>query len=264
MSGGISPETDISGARALMAERARDAEPAFCVLQEVSILMADIRGFMAMTEEHSPVVMLETLNRYLTRMCAVALENGGMVDKFMGDAIMLLFGAPEVAADDARRAVTCAVQMQLAVNEMNRENVSLGLPPLHIGIGVNTGQVIAGRLGPAVHSEYTVIGSEVNITARIEAFSLRGQVLISETTFERCGDLLEVAAPMEVQVKGKSTPVRLREVLGVPSLNLKVPRRDGRKSPRVEVRIPCVYQNVQGEVVIPSEHKGLVRDSPQK
>lgn len=241
-------------------ERARAAARQPCVLQEVSILMADIRGFSAMAENHSPVVMLETLNRYLARMCELAFANEGTVDKFMGDSIMLLFGAPRVAEDDARRAVTCAVQMQIAMEQMNRDNVGSGLPPLHIGIGINTGEVIAGRLGSDLHSEYTVIGNEVNVAARMEAFSLRGQVLISEATFQRCGDFVEAAEPMDVHMKGRSAPVSLREVLGIPSLGLKVPRQDVRKSPRVEVRIPCVYQNVEGKVVIPSEHKGLVHD----
>ena len=253
---------DISRATASAGrqEESRAGMSAPCSLQEVSILMADIRGFTAMAEDYSPVVMLETLNRYLAKMCEIAVSHGGTVDKFMGDAVMLLFGAPRVADDDARRAVDCAVAMQIAVEEMNRENAMLGLPPLHVGIGINTGQVIAGRLGSELHSEYTVVGNEVNIAARIEAFSLRGQVLISETTFERCAGHVETAEPVEVQMKGKSAPVRLREVLAIPSLGWKLPRQDVRRSPRVEVHIPCVYQNVEDKVIIPGERRGIVHD----
>lgn len=244
-----------------MNERAHPDRPASGgVVQEVSILMADIRGFTAMAESRAPEVMFETLNRYLTRMCEIAVANGGTVDKFMGDSVMLLFGAPRTAPDDARRAVICAVQMQIAAEQMNQENVELGLPPLHMGIGINTGQVIAGRLGSDLHSEYTVVGNEVNVASRIESFSLRGQVLISETTRERCGDFIETAEPMEVHMKGKAEPVRLREVLGIPSLDLRVPRQDVRKSPRVQVRLPYVYRTVAGKVVVPSEHKGIVHD----
>jgi len=228
--------------------------------QEVTIIMADIRGFTTMSETHAPDVVVETLNRYLSKMSEVAVANGGVVDKFMGDAVMLLFGIPNAAPDDVQRALICAVQMQIAMKEMNRENKSLGLPALFMGVGINTGEVIAGTLGSALHSENTVIGNEVNVAARIESFSLRGQILISESTYARCADFVQVEEPMEVHMKGKTQPVTLREVLGIPSLSLQVPRQEIRKSPRVEVRLPFVYQSVKGKVVIPTEHKGLAHD----
>ena len=228
--------------------------------QDATIVMADIRGFTARSESYSPQVVMETLNRYLSRMSEVAVANGGTIDKFMGDAVMLLFGLPTPAPDDARRAVTCAVQMQIAMEEMNLENRELDLPALYMGVGINTGKVIAGTLGSKLHSEDTVVGNAVNIAARIESFSLRGQVLISESTYQRCGDFIQVEGPMEVMMKGKSDPVVLREVLAIPELGIAVPRQEIRKSPRVEVRIPFVYQTVQGKVVTPSEHKGVVHD----
>ena len=228
--------------------------------REATIVMADIRGFTAMSESHTPQVVMETLNRYLSRMSEVAVANGGTIDKFMGDAVMLHFGLPAPAQDDARRAVTCAVQMQVAMDELNLENHHLGLPALYMGVGINTGNVIAGTLGSKLHSEDTVIGNAVNVAARIESFSLRGQVLISESTYQQCGDFVQVEGPMEVLMKGKSDPVILREVLAIPELGLAVPRQEIRKSPRVEVRIPFVYQTVEGKVVTPSEHKGVVHD----
>lgn len=231
-----------------------------CSIQEVTILLSDLRGFSGISESHPPEVVLHVLNRYLARMCEVAVANGGTIDKFMGDAVMVLFGAPHSGPDDARRAVTCAVQMQGAMEAMNHEHARQGLPSLYMGVGVNTGKVIAGMLGSELHSEYTVIGNEVNVASRIEAFSLRGQVLISETTYEHCRGFVETAAPMAVHMKGQTAPVRLREVLAIPSLGLTIPRQDGRKSPRVEVRIPCIYQTVVGKVVMPPEHKGVVLD----
>jgi adenylate cyclase len=228
--------------------------------REVSILLADLRGFSSIAEANPVRRVLEVLNRYLAPMCEIAVDNGGTIDKFMGDAIMVVFGAPQRGAEDARRAVTCAVQMQIAMIELNRDQASKGLPPLFMGAGINTGHVIAGLLGSDLHSEYTVIGDEVNLASRIEAFSLRGQVLISESTFDRCRDFVTVGAPMDVCVKGKPNPVRLREVIAIPSLGLQVPRQDERNSPRVEVRIPFTYRTVLDKVVLPSQCTGVVLD----
>ena len=228
--------------------------------QEVTVLMSDLRGFAAISEANPPRVVLEALNQFLSRMCEIAIDNGGTIDKFMGDAVMVLFGAPVSRADDARRAVTCAVQMQIAMEEINRGYAELEFPAVYMGTGINTGQVMAGTLGSNLYSEYTVIGEEVNIASRIEAFSVRGQVLISEATFDRCQGFVTVGDPMDVHVKGKSKLVRLREVLAVPSLNLTVPRQDVRKGPRVEARLPFTYKFVVGKVVIPPRCKGVVLD----
>lgn len=227
---------------------------------EVTLLLTDLRGFTSISEANPVRTVLDVLNRYLARMCEIAVHNGGTIDKFMGDGIMLVFGAPQRFADDARRAVTCAVQMQIAMIEMNRDQAAKGFPPLFMGAGINTGYVIAGLLGSELHSEYTVIGDEVNLASRIEAFSLRGQVLISESTFDRCRDFVAAGAPMDVHVKGKSNLVRLREVVAIPSLGLQIPRQEVRNSPRVEVRIPFTYQTVLDKIVMPPRHAGVVRD----
>jgi adenylate cyclase len=226
----------------------------------VSILLADLRGFSSIAEVNSVHRVLEVLNRYLAPMCEIAMDNGGTIDKFMGDAIMVVFGAPQRGVDDARRAVTCAVQMQIAMVELNREQASRGLPPLFMGAGINTGHVIAGLLGSQLHSEYTVIGDEVNLASRIEAFSLRGQVLISESTFDRCRDFVSAGAPMDVHVKGRSKPVRLREVMAIPSLGLQIPRQEVRDSPRVETRIPFTYQTIVDKIVMPTRYAGVALD----
>ncbi|HEY5291518.1 MAG TPA: adenylate/guanylate cyclase domain-containing protein [Burkholderiales bacterium] len=228
--------------------------------REVSILLADLRGFGSIAEANPVRRVLEVLNRYLAPMCEIAVDNGGTIDKFMGDAIMVVFGAQQHGADDARRAVTCAVQMQIAMVELNRDQAAKGLPPLFMGAGINTGHAMAGLLGSELHSEYTVIGDEVNLASRIEAFSLRGQVLISESTFDRCRDFVTAGAPMDVHVKGKSNPVRLREVIAIPSLGLQIPRQEMRNSPRVEVRIPFTYKTVVDKTVMPSRHEGVVLD----
>ena len=228
--------------------------------REVTILLADLRGFTTVAAKQSADIVLEMLNRYFGRMSAIIFANGGSIDKFMGDAIMVLFGAPVAHADDVRIAVTCAVQMQIAMDEVNREHREQGLPELFMGIGINTGTVMAGMLGSAAYSEYTVIGDEVNLASRIEAFSLRGQVLVSENTYRRCSDYVDAEEPLSVLVKGKSEPVLLREVRGIPSFGLQVPRMEIRRSPRVEVTIPFSYQKIENKIVQPATKEARTRD----
>ena len=230
------------------------------VSREVTIVLADLRGFTSISESHAATAVLELLNRYLGRMSEIIFRHGGTIDKFMGDSIMVLFGAPATHEDDVRRAVACAVEMQIAMREINQDNKHRGMPELYMGIGINTGTVMAGLLGSELYSEYTVIGDEVNLTSRIEAFSLRGQVLISQNTYERCPDFATTGAPMDVHVKGKAHPVSLREVLAIPTLGLEVPRQEIRRSPRIEVKIPFSYQTVKSKIVVPQLHHGTIRD----
>lgn len=228
--------------------------------QEVTILFADLRGFTTIAEVTPADQVLDVLNRFLTRMCEIVCRHDGTVDKFMGDAVMVLFGAPHRRADDARRAVACAAEMQLAMDAINHDHAAAGLPPLYLGAGINTGHVMAGMLGPVKHSEYTVVGKAVNLASRIEAFSQPGQILISETTFEQCGGFVATGEPMDVYVKGRLEPVRLREVFGIPSLGLEIPRHDVRKSRRVEARIPFTYQRMAGNAAVPPRRNGMVLD----
>jgi len=160
--------------------------------REVTIVLADLRGFTAISESFPPTAVLELLNRYLGRMSEIIFRHEGAIDKFMGDSIMVLFGAPNAHDDDVQRALACAVEMQLAMEEINDDNKRRGMPELFMGIGINTGTVMAGLLGSELYSEYTVIGDEVNLTSRIEAFSLRGQ---HRARFHRLAVDVDRAAP---------------------------------------------------------------------
>lgn len=228
--------------------------------REVTILLTDLRGFTSILEAYPTSFVLDLLNRYLSKMSEIIVRNQGTIDKFMGDSIMVLFGAPYSQRNDVQHAIKCAVEMQIAMDEINEYSKNLEMPELFMGIGINTGTVMAGLLGSALHSEYTVIGDEVNLTSRIEAFSLRGQVLISQGTLDRCQDFVTTSKPMDVLVKGKAKPIDLYEVLAIPSLGLKLPRKESRKSPRVEVRIPFTYQLVVNKIVMPQVHQGVIRD----
>lgn len=228
--------------------------------REVTIMLADLRGFTALAADHPAGVVIQLLNPCFIKMSEIIYRYQGRIDKFMGDSIMVLFGVPVSRDDDVTRALACAVEMQMTMSTLNLAHKDQGMPELYMGIGINTGIVLAGMLGSEHYSEYTVIGDEVNLASRIEAFSLRGQVLISQSTYERCKDFVETSEPMDIHVKGKPLPVSLREVIAIPSLRLRVPRQEIRRSHRVEVKLPFSYQLIENGIVLPEARSGTIYD----
>ena len=229
--------------------------------RRVTILLSDLRGFTAVAEKFTALEMVEALNRYFNRMTEIIIGYGGTIDKFMGDAIMALFGAPTLRDDDIEAALACAIEMQMAMKEINEQNLACGMAPLYMGIGINTGEVVAGHLGSALHSEYTVIGDQVNLASRVEAHSLRGQILLSENTYLLARDFIETGSVNEVKVKGKKGAVRMVELLATRRPHrLVAPTREIRNSPRVEVDIPLTFQMIRGSSVLPQERLGRVID----
>lgn len=229
--------------------------------KHITILLSDIRGFTALTETYSARVVVDMLNRYFTCMSRIIVRYGGTIDKFMGDSIMVLFGAPITHTDDVERAIGCAVEMQQAMTEFNQQNSQLNLPEIFIGIGINSGLVMAGTVGSDIHNEYTVIGDEVNLVSRIEAQSLRGQILLSENTFHLANNYVETGPPNTVTVKGRRQSVTLYELLSTEKPHaMKVPRREARNSPRAVVHIPVFFQQLEGKTVLPEIYRGEVVD----
>ena len=183
--------------------------------RKVTMLMADLRGFTALSERLDPKDVVALLNRYLSNMVAIVKKYGGTIEQYIGDAIFVLFGAPVWKEDDAQRAVACAVEMQLAMASINEANARDGLPELEVGIGLHTGQVVAGNIGAPERMQYGVIGNHVNLTQRIQACTSGGQILISETTRREVGSILRLGRPMEVKVKGVEQAIALAEVHGI-------------------------------------------------
>jgi adenylate cyclase len=229
--------------------------------REVSILLADLRGFAAIAEAYPAGVVLDTLNRCFAKLTEVIVQHYGTIDKFMGDAIMVVFPGDQAAAHDhARRAILCAVQMQIAMDELRERHKAENVPEMFLGIGVNTGKVMTGLIGSDLYRAHTVIGDEVNLASRIEAFSLRGQVLISQSTYDLCKDFAECGPPVQVYMKGKAESVFIREVKGIPSLGKFVPRRELRRSARVEVLLPFAYQIVDRKAVLTAVETGTIHN----
>jgi adenylate cyclase len=228
--------------------------------REVTLLLADLRGFTEMSALQPAAEVIAALNRCLVRLSEVVLRHQGTIEQFLGDSIRVVFGAPIAHEDDVERALVCAVEMQLAMRDLNLVHLRERLPQVYLGIGVNTGTVMAGRFGSDLFSQYTVIGEEVNLASRIEAFSLRGQVLISESTYQRSWNRVSATAPMQVYVKGRLQPVSLRELVAIPSRKLKVPRQEFRRSHRAGTRVPCLCQLVQGDDVQPRIIHAMILD----
>jgi class 3 adenylate cyclase len=185
--------------------------------REVSVLFADVRGFTTYSEQHDPEQVTRTLNEYFEVMVDVIASHDGVLDKYIGDGLMVVFGAPVLQPDHARRAVITALEMQAALHSLNLKRAQRGDAPIAIGVGVNTGIVISGNLGSIKRMEFTVVGDTVNLAARLESRALQGQVLIGEATYRVVEELVEAESLGPMPVKGKAEPVPIWLVKGLRS-----------------------------------------------
>ena len=187
--------------------------------KNVTVFFSDIRSFTAMSEKLTPEQVVEFLNEYMTRMVKCVDATGGVVDKFIGDAIMAVWGAPVSAGspkDDALNGIKASLLMRKELYELNKEREAKGLIPVHIGCGLNSGDVIAGQIGSDKRMEYTVIGDTVNTASRTEALNkpFHTDVLITENTWQLVKDEILVEEMPGVKVKGKTYKLRMFAVIG--------------------------------------------------
>ncbi len=194
------------------------ADPSLAALggarRHMTVLFSDVRGFTAMSEQGSPEQVVAQLNQYFSRMVSVVFEHRGTVDKFVGDMVMALYGAPLDDHDHAEHAMQTALAMAKALGELNAEWQSQGRPTLDIGIGINTGEMVAGNIGSDTIMSYTVIGDAVNLGARLESLNkdYGTRIIISEATRSRLKGRYDIHPLGDVIVKGKSKPVAIFEV----------------------------------------------------
>ena len=182
--------------------------------RQVTLLMSDLRGFTALAERLEATEVVSLLNHYLSAMVELIHRTGGTIDEIIGDAIFVLFGAPLVMPDAAQRAVCCALEMQKAMPGVNEHNVHMGWPEIEMGIGIHTGEVVVGNIGSTKRSKYAVVGRTVNLTARIESFTVGGQVLVSPTLINAAGRGLILGDAVKVHAKGMREALGCRELLG--------------------------------------------------
>ncbi|MBZ4397277.1 adenylate/guanylate cyclase domain-containing protein [Myxococcus fulvus] len=194
-------------------------------LAEVSCLFADIRGFTTISENESPQEVVSMLNTFFTAMADVVFRYEGNLDKFIGDCVMAVWGPPLSHPDDAARAVRAALEMQEAVDQINRNRVAAGKAPIEVGIGINTGQAVVGYMGSAERHEFTAIGDTVNTASRLCGMAKSGEVLASESTVRRSGAGFDVEELPALQVKGKEKAVPTYRVHGVEHTTAASPRR---------------------------------------
>jgi len=183
--------------------------------RNVTILMSDLRGFTSIGEKLEAEEVLRILNNYLRKMTDIIFKYQGTIDEIIGDAILVIFGAPFTKPDDACRAISCALEMQIAMNDVNMNNQKMGYPNLSMGIGINTGDVIVGNIGSSRRAKYGVIGSNVNLTSRIESYTLGGQILVSEQTLQACNQDLRIDKELCVLPKGLTESITIYEIGGI-------------------------------------------------
>ncbi len=182
------------------------------VNQTITVLFADIRGFTAFAEKESPEKVVGLLNRYFTAMSEIIFNYGGTLDKYIGDGLMAIFGAPTATPEDAKNALITAITMQKRIETLNQELAVEGYKPVSIGIGLHTGEATIGYIGSEQRSEYTAIGDTVNIAARLESNSKGGQILVSDATAKAGGELFSFMPREPLNVKNRLEPITLFEV----------------------------------------------------
>lgn len=184
--------------------------------REATIFFSDVRGFTGMSETMEPEQVVEMLNEYMTRMVSVVLKNNGIVDKYVGDAIMALWGVPLGGENDTCNAVRACIEMRQELAKLNELRISRGQPPLKIGMGVNTGQVIAGNIGSNEKMEYTVIGDSVNLASRIESMTKEygTDCLISKSIHDKVKDRFIFETCAAARVKGKTEAIEIFQLKG--------------------------------------------------
>ncbi len=177
------------------------------VNQKVSVLFCDIRGFTSISEQLAPEKIVEILNELFTRMTDVVFDHGGTLDKYLGDGLLAVFGAPISKGKDAANAVGAAIAIQRLVQELNRDSAARKWPELKVGIGVSTGIVTAGNIGSPRRLDYTVVGDTVNVASRLVSHAAGGQILITQATAADLGPGFNCAPMPPLLVKGKSQPL---------------------------------------------------------
>jgi adenylate cyclase len=185
------------------------------VTQQITILYADVCGFTTMSAKAHPEQVVEMLNRLFSSLTEIVFKNGGTLDKYIGDCIMALFGAPYVGERDAENAVRTAIEMRQALVALNEDFAELGFPHVNLSIGLNSGPATVGYIGSERRTDYTAIGDSVNLAARLQTAAKPGQVLVSGSTAVSVGDEFVVRRVADLTLKGYDASIAAYEVLGV-------------------------------------------------
>jgi len=226
--------------------------------KEVTIMMTDLRGFTALSERLKPEQVVQMLNSYFEIMVETVLKYKGTINEIIGDALLVIFGAPQDMSDQAKRAIACSIEMQNAMTEVNKENRLQNLPDLEMGIGINKAEVIIGNIGSSKRSKYTVVGSGVNMASRIESYTVGGQILISDTVLKEAGTKLRIDGEQEVYPKGSETPIKIFEVGGIADQYNLVLEYEDTDVVKLQQKIPFQYSILGGKHIRKENLKGNI------
>lgn len=183
--------------------------------REITVMLSDLRGFSSLCERLSPEQVVAILNIYLGAMAEVIDRHRGSINEFLGDAILVLFGAPMVQTDHAERAVACALEMQLAMDAVVAALRAQGLPTIEMGIGVHTGECVVGNIGSDKRAKYGIVGTPINLASRIEGYTVGGQILVSEHTAGRVAARLHARGTFRVMPKGAREALTILDIRGI-------------------------------------------------
>jgi adenylate cyclase len=181
----------------------------------VTTMFCDVRGFTPIAERIKPADLVDMLNEHFTAMTAIIFEHLGTLDKYIGDEIMAVFGSPMSQADDALRAVQAAMAMQSKNAELNAKRLAEGRPIFELGIGLSSGEVVAGYIGSPDRMEFTVVGDKVNTARRLCSLAEPGQIIVSDITYDLVKERAKAKPIGTVMLKGKETPVHAFEITAV-------------------------------------------------
>lgn len=184
---------------------------------EITVMFADIRGFTSLSESHKAEEVSQLLNEYFSELEPIISKYNGVINKFIGDAVLVVFGDPSQDKFHAKNAVKCAYELRKKVKDIKQRWIEEGKPKIDIGIGINTGEAFIGNVGTKNRFEYTVIGDTVNIASRIEDYNkiYKTNILISENTYNKISQIVDVIKIREVYIKGKSKKINIYEVLRI-------------------------------------------------
>ena len=185
--------------------------------KECTILFSDVRNFTSISEKMEPEVLVDLMNHYFEPISKVIIDHGGYIDKFIGDAVMAIFGAPQHFDDHAYRACAASLEMQKVLNDLEPKfKEKFGIKAFRIGVGLHTGQVIVGNIGSKQRLNYTVMGDTVNLASRLESANkeLGTEMCMSESTYNQVKDKIQGRFISSIHVKGKEEEVRVYELTG--------------------------------------------------
>jgi class 3 adenylate cyclase len=226
--------------------------------QEITIMMTDIRGFSILSQELDAEDCVTVLNNYFGIMTPLIQKYDGVINEFLGDAILAIFGAPVASDNHAPQALACAIEMQKGMVEVNEHNRALGLPAIEMGIALNTGEVVVGNIGSEKRQKYGVVGHHVNLTGRIESFTVGNQIMVSEYTIASLDAEVEVAQTLEVEAKGIKEPVKIFEVVGIGAPYNLTLDADKHEMQPLQKELYISFNTLSGKAVADESYEGFI------